>query len=57
MTPEERKANSVLPSLTQIEGLELSDPYGLLSSEERAELNADLQRMAWQRRTAGGNLG
>lgn len=52
--PEE---HNVLPPLPQIEGLDLSNPYDLLSSEEREELNADLQRMAWIRRTAGGNLG
>ena len=47
----------VLPALTDVPGLRLDSIDDLLSDDERKALNADLERMARQRRTAGGNLG
>lgn len=51
-----RVEGAVLPPLKPIPGLNVNDPRELLSPEQRAELDADLERMARQRRTAGGNL-
>ena len=49
---QSEKAKDVLPELTDIEGLTVTDPLDLLDAEERATLREELGKLARDRREA-----
>jgi hypothetical protein len=49
---QSEKAKDVLPELTNIEGLTVTDPLDLLDAEERATLREELGKLARDRREA-----
>jgi hypothetical protein len=46
------KAKDVLPELTEIQGLTVTDPLDLLEAEERATVRENLDKLARERREA-----
>jgi hypothetical protein len=49
---QSEKAKDVLPELTDIEGLTVTDPLDLLDAEERATVREELDKLARDRREA-----
>jgi hypothetical protein len=49
---QSEKAKDVLPELTDIEGLTVTDPLDLLDAEERATVREELGKLARDRREA-----
>jgi hypothetical protein len=49
---QSEKAKDVLPELTDIEGLTVTDPLDLLDAEDRATVREELDKLARDRREA-----
>lgn len=49
---QSEKAKDMLPELTDIEGLTVTDPLDLLDAEERATVREELDKLARDRREA-----
>jgi hypothetical protein len=45
-------AKDLLPELTEIQGLTITDPLDLLDAEERANVREELDKLARERREA-----
>jgi hypothetical protein len=49
---QSEKGKDVLPELTDLQGLTVTDPLDLLDAEERATVREELDRLAHERREA-----
>ncbi len=49
---QSERAKDVLPELTEIQGLSITDPLDLLDAEERAAVLEELDKLARERREA-----